>query len=150
MPFFITHNIISVAYTALCSSMSLQETELSKLWKTRTHSSTESGTSTAKKGGRSNSFDDHDEICEVCEKGGDLLCCDTCTLVFHLKCIRPKLSVVPKGHWSCPHCIIEVIIRIWTTYSSAAHLRNSCCEAIDLPCSLLSALNTNLTGSCRW
>lgn len=88
--------------------MALPETEITKLRKPRTHSSTESSANTTKKGGRSNSIDDHDEICEVCEKGGDLLCCDTCTLVFHLKCIRPKLSVVPKGHWSCPHCIIDV------------------------------------------
>lgn len=52
--------------------------------------------------------DDHNEVCEVCEKGGELLCCDTCSLVFHLQCIRPKLSTVPKGRWSCPHCIVDV------------------------------------------
>lgn len=52
--------------------------------------------------------DDHNEVCEVCEKGGDLLCCDTCTLVFHLGCIRPKISTIPKGKWSCAHCISDV------------------------------------------
>lgn len=51
--------------------------------------------------------DEHNEVCEVCESGGDLLCCDTCSLVFHLKCIRPKLYAVPKGEWSCAHCILE-------------------------------------------
>ena len=52
--------------------------------------------------------DIHNEECEVCDQVGDLLCCDTCTLVFHLKCLRPKLASVPKGDWSCAQCIIEV------------------------------------------
>jgi hypothetical protein len=51
--------------------------------------------------------DDHNEECEVCEKGGDLLCCDSCTLVFHLKCIRPKIMSIPKGKWSCAHCVSD-------------------------------------------
>ncbi len=66
--------------------------------------------STKRKMSRASS-DDHNETCEVCEAGGDLLCCDTCSLVFHLKCIRPKLSAVPRGDWSCPRCIIEVYLR---------------------------------------
>lgn len=52
--------------------------------------------------------DHHNEICEVCEKGGDLICCDTCTIVFHQKCIRPKMKVVPKGVWSCAYCVLDV------------------------------------------
>lgn len=56
------------------------------------------------------SSDDHNEVCDVCEKGGDLLCCDTCSLVFHLGCLRPKMSVIPKGKWSCPHCIVDVSV----------------------------------------
>ena len=52
--------------------------------------------------------DRHNDICGVCEKGGDLICCDTCTIVFHLKCIRPKMKVVPKGVWSCAYCVIDV------------------------------------------
>jgi hypothetical protein len=51
--------------------------------------------------------DEHNEVCEVCDRGGDLLCCETCTLVYHLSCIRPKLSSMPKGTWSCPHCILD-------------------------------------------
>lgn len=56
-----------------------------------------------------NSNDQHNETCDVCEKGGDLLCCDTCSLVFHLKCLRPRLNEVPKGSWFCPHCIQDGI-----------------------------------------
>ena len=55
-----------------------------------------------------NMSDEHNEVCEVCDVGGDLLCCDTCSLVFHLKCIRPKLLNIPKGKWSCAHCIVDV------------------------------------------
>lgn len=54
--------------------------------------------------------DDHNEVCEVCEKGGDLLCCDTCSLVFHLGCIRPKIVSIPKGKWSCAYCVSDVRI----------------------------------------
>lgn len=61
--------------------------------------------------------DEHNEVCEVCEKGGELLCCETCSLVFHLKCLRPKLAIVPKGRWSCPYCILDV----------SNCLRSSCC-----------------------
>jgi len=51
--------------------------------------------------------DEHNEACEVCETGGDLLCCDTCTLVFHIACVRPKLTALPTGNWSCAHCIVD-------------------------------------------
>lgn len=54
--------------------------------------------------------DHHNEVCEVCEKGGDLLCCDTCSLVFHLLCIRPKIVSIPKGKWSCAYCVADVSI----------------------------------------
>eukprot|EP00980_Cylindrotheca_fusiformis_P027804 scaffold22560_cov135-Cylindrotheca_fusiformis.AAC.15 len=55
----------------------------------------------------------HNDLCDVCNLGGELLCCSTCNLVFHLGCIRPTMNVVPMGDWSCPHCIIsgsEVLI----------------------------------------
>ena len=71
-------------------------------------SSTRIGISTTKESGASKKEDDHNEVCEVCEKGGDLLCCDTCSLVFHLGCIRPKIASIPKGKWSCAYCITDV------------------------------------------
>lgn len=52
--------------------------------------------------------EEHNEVCEVCEREGDLVCCDTCPLVFHLQCIRPKIPTVPKGDWSCSFCVLEV------------------------------------------
>ena len=49
----------------------------------------------------------HNDECDVCETGGELLCCSTCTLVFHLTCVRPKLEALPDGDWECPHCVIS-------------------------------------------
>ena len=72
-----------------------------------TATSAESSSSTPSSTKRPAKRDNHNETCEVCDNGGDLLCCDTCTLVFHLACIRPKLASVPKGKWSCSYCITE-------------------------------------------
>jgi hypothetical protein len=36
-------------------------------------------------GSKRGAGDEHNEVCEVCERGGELLCCDTCSLVFHLE-----------------------------------------------------------------
>lgn len=56
---------------------------------------------------KSKTADQHNEVCEVCERGGDLICCDTCSLVFHLKCLRPKITSVPRGDWSCAYCVLD-------------------------------------------
>jgi len=46
-----------------------------------------------------------EDFCSICHLGGDLLCCDTCTAVFHLGCLDPPMKVVPRGKWSCPKCV---------------------------------------------
>ncbi|KAK3269891.1 hypothetical protein CYMTET_21685 [Cymbomonas tetramitiformis] len=48
--------------------------------------------------------DDWEDICRVCQTGGKLLCCDTCEAVYHLGCLDPPLSRIPRGEWSCPAC----------------------------------------------
>ena len=48
----------------------------------------------------------HNDECDVCSLGGELLCCSTCTLVFHLDCVRPKLKELPDGDWSCAYCVL--------------------------------------------
>ncbi|GFH55507.1 hypothetical protein CTEN210_11983 [Chaetoceros tenuissimus] len=48
--------------------------------------------------------DGHNDQCEVCAQGGELLCCSTCNLVFHLQCTRPILKSTPRNNWSCAHC----------------------------------------------
>jgi hypothetical protein len=47
----------------------------------------------------------HNDICECCGDLGELLCCSTCNLVYHLECTRPKLSELPEGEWSCAFCV---------------------------------------------
>lgn len=64
---------------------------------------------TSIKSDQASKLDEHNEVCEICEVGGDLLCCSTCSLVFHLKCLRPKISSIPKGEWSCAYCIVDGI-----------------------------------------
>ncbi len=44
---------------------------------------------------------------QVGGKGGDVLCCDTWRLVFHLCCYVPTLARVPDGAWSCAHGVLE-------------------------------------------
>jgi PHD and RING finger domain-containing protein 1 len=33
-----------------------------------------------------------------------LLLCDSCDLGYHLECLTPPLSRVPRGEWFCPDC----------------------------------------------
>ena len=59
-----------------------------------------------------------DAMCERCggfqsTKGDQMLLCDapkgegTCDKGYHMKCLRPALSTVPKGDWHCPQCCQE-------------------------------------------
>lgn len=50
-------------------------------------------------------LDEHNDECEICNNPGDLICCATCNLVFHLNCTRPKLTKLPPDHWSCSFCV---------------------------------------------
>ncbi|XP_067672997.1 nucleosome-remodeling factor subunit BPTF-like [Haliotis asinina] len=46
-------------------------------------------------------YDDH---CRNCHKLGDLLCCETCSAVYHLACVDPPLIEVPDDDWLCNVC----------------------------------------------
>ena len=52
-------------------------------------------------------YDDH---CRSCHKVGDLLCCDSCTAVYHLGCIDrdtpPPLAV---DDWTCSVCVKNTV-----------------------------------------
>ncbi len=49
-------------------------------------------------------FDQHNDHCNVCNQPGELLCCATCTLVFHIDCLLPKLIEEPPDDWRCAEC----------------------------------------------
>ena len=46
----------------------------------------------------------HNDLCEVCNKGGNVMCCSFCNLVYHPHCLLPKLDKVPEQEWACPAC----------------------------------------------
>ncbi|XP_043270703.1 chromodomain-helicase-DNA-binding protein Mi-2 homolog isoform X3 [Venturia canescens] len=50
---------------------------------------------------------DHQDYCEVCQQGGEIILCDTCPRAYHLVCLEPELEETPEGKWSCPHCESE-------------------------------------------
>ncbi|XP_073403141.1 chromodomain-helicase-DNA-binding protein 3 [Dendrobates tinctorius] len=52
---------------------------------------------------------DHQDYCEVCQQGGEIILCDTCPRAYHLVCLEPELERAPQGNWSCPHCEKEGI-----------------------------------------
>ncbi|XP_070207054.1 chromodomain-helicase-DNA-binding protein 4-like isoform X3 [Littorina saxatilis] len=47
---------------------------------------------------------EHQDYCEVCQQGGEIILCDTCPKAYHLVCLEPELEEAPEGKWSCPHC----------------------------------------------
>ncbi|KAL0460618.1 UNVERIFIED_CONTAM: Increased DNA methylation 1 [Sesamum latifolium] len=46
---------------------------------------------------RKSSTEENDDLCSICEDGGDLLCCENCPRAFHTECVG--LSVIPQGIW---------------------------------------------------
>ena len=52
-------------------------------------------------------FEQHNDVCEVCNMGGTLLCCANCTLAFHMLCTLPKLMEEPPDDWKCAYCLEE-------------------------------------------
>ncbi|XP_046701308.1 nucleosome-remodeling factor subunit BPTF-like isoform X2 [Silurus meridionalis] len=51
-------------------------------------------------------YDDH---CRVCHHLGDLLCCETCSAVYHLECVKPPLLQVPEEEWQCEVCVAHQV-----------------------------------------
>lgn len=55
-------------------------------------------------------LDQHNDACEVCNQPGELLCCSTCNLVFHIDCVRPKLTGDPPDDWACAFCVADGVL----------------------------------------
>uniref|UniRef100_A0A8D8WT53 Chromodomain-helicase-DNA-binding protein Mi-2 homolog n=1 Tax=Cacopsylla melanoneura TaxID=428564 RepID=A0A8D8WT53_9HEMI len=50
---------------------------------------------------------EHQDYCEVCQQGGEIILCDTCPRAYHLCCLDPELDETPEGKWSCPRCVAD-------------------------------------------
>ena len=55
---------------------------------------------------------DHQDFCEVCQQGGEIMLCDTCPKAYHLVCLEPPLDEAPEGKWSCPHCVSKELFHV--------------------------------------
>ncbi len=49
--------------------------------------------------------DGHYEVCALCGLGGDVLCCESCPIVSHAKCVG--LETIPTGDWYCKQCTLS-------------------------------------------
>ncbi|TMW56279.1 hypothetical protein Poli38472_008927 [Pythium oligandrum] len=52
----------------------------------------------------SEASDYHNEYCELCFTGGQLLCCDGCERAYHFSCVTPPIKDIPMGDWFCDTC----------------------------------------------
>ncbi|KAM9789881.1 autoimmune regulator [Neosynchiropus ocellatus] len=46
----------------------------------------------------------NDDECAVCKDGGELICCDACPRAFHLSCLDPPLTSIPRVRSTCWSC----------------------------------------------
>src|SRR3569623_2016598 len=51
-----------------------------------------------------------DQECQICHKTKvtqkhKMLLCDRCNEGWHMQCMTPAVTQVPKGDWFCPRCI---------------------------------------------
>ena len=52
----------------------------------------------------------HNNNCEVCLKGGEVLCCDHCNVVYHRSCTNPLPPAWKSGDaWACALCYQEAL-----------------------------------------
>ena len=54
-----------------------------------------------------NDKDEHDYECNACDEGGDLMCCNFCTLTYHATCLPSSKGNELPEVFACPVCISE-------------------------------------------
>lgn len=50
-----------------------------------------------------------EQMCEICLRGEDglnMLLCDECNRGYHMYCLQPALTTIPKSQWFCPPCLV--------------------------------------------
>eukprot|EP01038_Epipyxis_sp_PR26KG_P010232 gene10232-13764_t len=48
---------------------------------------------------------DHYDTCEVCKDDGNIILCDGCPCVYHMKCAELDNDKIPTGKWYCVRCV---------------------------------------------
>ncbi|CAF0825687.1 unnamed protein product [Brachionus calyciflorus] len=48
--------------------------------------------------------DQHQDYCEACQQGGEIILCESCPKAYHLCCLEPELEEAPDGEWFCDKC----------------------------------------------
>ncbi|KAK0550972.1 hypothetical protein OC846_003449 [Tilletia horrida] len=50
-----------------------------------------------------------EQMCEIClrgDNGTSMLLCDDCNRGYHMFCLDPPLTTIPKSQWFCPPCLV--------------------------------------------
>ncbi|KDQ08859.1 hypothetical protein BOTBODRAFT_148481 [Botryobasidium botryosum FD-172 SS1] len=47
------------------------------------------------------------EICKISNRGPEMLLCDGCDCGFHMFCLDPPLTAIPRGQWFCDTCVFD-------------------------------------------
>jgi len=79
----------------------------------------------------------NDCYCWICHKEGEVICCDACPRVFHLKCIQ--LELAPTEDWVCPECVLIEAVENMDTRSRSMRLLT-----VDQLCTLLKHALTRM------
>ena len=48
--------------------------------------------------------DQHQDYCDACQQGGEIILCESCPKAYHLCCLEPELEEAPDGEWFCDKC----------------------------------------------
>lgn len=68
---------------------------------------------------------DNEDVCAVCRKEGELLCCDGCIFSYHKKCLGiSENEEISDVRWHCPECTLVDP----ASFGSFQHVRKECVE----------------------
>lgn len=97
-----TCSVLNGSITSPTTSSTTSSSNNTPLTNGNTDKRTEGGATTANQGSKDD--DPNEDWCAVCINGGDLLCCDRCPKVFHMRCHVPTIKIFPKGEFLCTFC----------------------------------------------
>ncbi|KAI8637375.1 hypothetical protein BD408DRAFT_58520 [Parasitella parasitica] len=82
-----------------------------EIWYTKHKDDVDQFTVKKEHGSSSSTDSNENDTCEICHKSENeekLLLCDGCNRGFHMYCLNPPLTVIPKTDWFCFQCLTAV------------------------------------------